>query len=56
MLHREGIKEQLRVVFPVTPVHTVLVCYHEFPFTAHQGVSRTAEILNTKVLVESDEE
>lgn len=50
-MYREGLTEQPRVVIPATLVHTVLACYHVLPFTAHQGVSRTVEFLNTKVFV-----
>jgi hypothetical protein len=48
VLYRQGPKEQPRIVLPVTLVHTVLTSYHELPFTAHQGVSRTVEFIARK--------
>jgi hypothetical protein len=48
ILYRQGPKEQPRLVIPRTLVHTVLVNYHELPFTAHQGVSRTVRFISRK--------
>ena len=48
VLYRQGPKEQSRVVIPLALVHTVLIHYHELPFTAHQGVSRTVEFISRK--------
>ena len=48
MLYRQGPKEQPRIVIPCTLVRTVLVNYHELPFTAHQGVSRTVRFISRK--------
>jgi len=48
ILYRQGPKEQLRVVIPATLIHTVLANYHELPFTAHQGVSRTVGFISRK--------
>ena len=48
VLYRQEPKNQPRVVIPETLVPTVLVGYHELPFTAYQGVSRTAEFINRK--------
>jgi len=48
ILYRQGHNEQPRVVIPATLIHTVLVSYHELPFTAHQGVSRTVGFINRK--------
>ena len=48
ILYRQGPKEQPRVVIPSTLVHTVLMNYHELPFTAHQGVSRTVRFISRK--------
>ena len=56
MLYGQGLKEQPRVVIPATLVRTLLACYHELPLTVHQGVSRTVEFLNKKVLVGNHEE
>ena len=35
-------------MIPSTLVHTVLMNYHELPFTAHQGVSRTVRFISRK--------
>lgn len=48
LLYRQGLKEEPRVVIPSTLVHTVLACYHELQFTAHQDVSRNLKFLNQK--------
>ena len=48
VLCRQGPKEQPRVVIPATLVQTLLTCYHELPFTAHQGANMTIEIINKK--------
>jgi hypothetical protein len=48
VLYRQGLTEQPRIVIPATLVHTVLACYHELLFTAHQGVSRTLKFLSKK--------
>jgi len=41
VLYRQGPNEQPRIVIPAALVPSVLANYHELPFTAHQGVSRT---------------
>ena len=41
VLYRQGPNEQPRIVIPAAQVPSVLANYHELPFTAHQGVSRT---------------
>jgi hypothetical protein len=46
VLYRQGSNEQLRVVIPATLVPTVLICYHDLPFPAHQGVNRTVEFIS----------
>ena len=48
VLYHQGPKELPRVVVPLTLVPTVLIYYHELPFTAHQGVSRTVEFIRRK--------
>ena len=48
ILYRQGPKEYPRVVIPATLVLTVLENYHELPFTAHQGVSRTVGFISQK--------
>jgi len=48
ILYRQCRKEQTRVVIPACLVYTVLTCYHELPFTAHQGVRRTVEFISKK--------
>ena len=48
ILYRQCRREQPRVVIPVSLIQTVLMCYHELPFTAHQGVSRTVEFISKK--------
>jgi len=48
MLYHQCCKEQPRIVIPASLVPTVLKCYHELPFTAHQGVSRTVEFIRKK--------
>jgi hypothetical protein len=48
VLYHQRPKEQPRVVIPVTLVHTVITSYHDLPFTAHQGVSRTVEFISRK--------
>jgi hypothetical protein len=47
-LHHQKVKGQPRVVIPKTLVPTVLECYHNLPFSAHQGVGRTVEFINCK--------
>jgi len=47
ILYRQCRKAQPRVVIPACLVYTVLTCYHELPFTAHQGVSRTVEFIRS---------
>jgi len=46
--NRQRCKEQPRVVILVRLGYTVLTCYYELPFTAHQNVSRTVESTNRK--------
>jgi hypothetical protein len=48
ILYRQGPKEQPRVVIPAKLIHTVLASYHQLPFTAHQGVSRTVGSIRRK--------
>jgi hypothetical protein len=48
ILYRQGLKEQPRVVIPAALVQTVLSCYHELQFTAHQGVNRTLNFISKK--------
>ena len=48
ILYRQCRKEQPRVVIPASLVYTVLTCYYELPFTAHQGVSRTVDFISRK--------
>jgi len=48
VLYYQPPKTQPRIVIPVALVPTVLTCYHELPFTAHQGVSRTVDFINRK--------
>jgi hypothetical protein len=48
ILYRQCNKEQPKVVIPASLIQTVLTCYHELPFTAHQGVSRTVEFISRK--------
>jgi len=48
ILYRQEAKGLPRIVIPTTLVPTVLKCYHELPFTAHQGVRRTIEFINRK--------
>ena len=52
ILYRQCCREQPRVVIPASLIYTVLTCYHELPFTAHQGVSRTVEFISKKYLWE----
>ena len=47
LYHQEG-KESPCIVIPTTLIHRVLTCYHELPFTAHQGVSRTVNAVRSK--------
>jgi hypothetical protein len=48
VLYRQGFEEQPRIVIPATLVHTVITSYHDLPFTAHQGVSKTVEFISRK--------
>jgi hypothetical protein len=48
VLYRQELKGLPRVVIPTALVPIVLRCYHELPFTAHQGVRRTTEFINRK--------
>jgi len=48
VLYRQGPKEQPRIVIPGALVKKVLSSYHELPFTAHQGVSRTIGFISKK--------
>jgi transposase InsO family protein len=48
ILYRQEEKEPPRNVIPTTLIATVLTYYHELPFTAHQGVSRTLEFITRK--------
>ena len=48
ILYRQGPKEHPRIVIPGALVKKVLSSYHEFPFTAHQGVSRTIGFISRK--------
>jgi hypothetical protein len=48
VLYRQGFKEQPRIVISAALVHTVITSYHDLPFTAHQGVSRTVQFISRK--------
>ena len=48
ILYRQEAKTLPRIVIPTALISTVLKCYHELPFTAHQGVRRTIEFINRK--------
>ena len=48
ILYYQGPNEQPRLVIPATLVNTVLVSYHELPFTAHQCVGRTVGFIRRK--------
>jgi hypothetical protein len=48
ILCRQEAKEHPRVVIPRALVETVLKCYHELPFTAHQGMTRTLSFISRK--------
>jgi hypothetical protein len=48
VLYRQEHKKQPRVVIPTTLVPTVIMSYHDLPFTALQGVSRTVEFISKK--------
>jgi len=48
VLYRQGAEEQPCVVIPATLVHKVPTCYHDLPFTAHQGVKRTLALIGSK--------
>ena len=48
ILYYQKPKEQPRVVIPATLISTVLKCYHQLTFTAHQGVHRTIEFINKR--------
>jgi hypothetical protein len=41
------------IVIPKELVETVLKCYHELPFTAHQGIARTIAAIKRKYWWES---
>jgi len=41
-------KERPHIIIPATLVSTVLTCYHDLPFKAHQGVNRTLEFVSKK--------
>jgi hypothetical protein len=41
------------IVIPKALVRTVLKCYHELPFTAHQGIVRTIAAIKRKYWWES---
>ena len=48
MLYHQMSKKPPRIVIPASLVLTVLKCYHDLPFTAHQGVNRTIEFISKK--------
>jgi len=48
ILYYQAPKTHPRVVIPAALIPTVLACYHELPFTAHQGVSRTVDFISRK--------
>jgi hypothetical protein len=48
VLYYQEVKGQPRIVIPETLVPTVLIYYHELPFTEHQGVQRTVGFLRQK--------
>jgi len=48
VLYYQTPKTQTRLVIPTKLIPTVLTRYHELPFTAHQGVSRTVEFISRK--------
>jgi hypothetical protein len=53
VLYYQKDNEHPRVVIPKSLVLTVLEYYHELPFTAHQGVSRTVEFIRSKYWCET---
>ena len=48
VLYYQTPEDPPRVVIPILLVPTVLSYYHELPFTAHQGVSRTMSFIGRK--------
>ena len=53
VLYYEGQEGCPLVVIPRELVETVLKCYHELPFTAHQGIARTIAAIRRKYWWES---
>jgi transposase InsO family protein len=48
MLYYKEATRESRIVIPRTLVEKLLQCYHELPFTAHQGVRRTLSWIGRK--------
>jgi transposase InsO family protein len=48
VLYYQTNKGPPRIVTPSALILTVLKCYHELPFTAHQGVKRTIDFIDKK--------
>jgi hypothetical protein len=48
MLYHQASNGPPHIVIPASLVVTVLKCYHDLPFTAHQGVNRTIEFISRK--------
>jgi hypothetical protein len=48
LLYHKEEGNHLCVVVPQSLVGTVLKCYHELPFTAHQGIARTIAAIKRK--------
>jgi hypothetical protein len=53
LLYYEEEKGYPLVVIPKALVQTVLRCYHELPFTAHQGITKTIAAIRPKYWWES---
>jgi hypothetical protein len=53
LLYREEKDRHPLTVIPKALVGTVLKCYHELPFTAHQGIVRTIAAIKRKYWWES---
>jgi hypothetical protein len=48
VLYKQDTGKEPRVVIPASLVPTVLTSYHDLPFTAHQGTSRTTDFIRKK--------
>jgi hypothetical protein len=53
VLYYKGTEGCSLIVIPDALVETVLRCYHELPFTAHQGIARTIAAIRRKYWWES---